>query len=421
MKNDSIFTKGGTMSIVSRQGLFKVAFISLVLVFGLGVFPSTTQAITLGELLGGEEIKIGNLRFFNFKLIGRNSFPPDKPLIKPEMITVVPFAEEQTGLRFEANGELTVTAPAGGPFALVNARFSYDVETIDGSHSIKTNSQVLVSSSIDKGSGNMSIREAVRNENSLELGAKSIFFNKIPDGTEIKQPSVALDYSSQPVAFASLEVLITVQALPDSVFGEGVASIDVFEQSFSLVSLADAGPDQLVSGDTVTLDASGSKVAGTHYIWDFFLKNEESSVPLKSADTKEEIVEVEVADLKPDIYLVRLTLTDGAGVEQSDTAIIAISGPCEAEAPEPNAGIHWLNFKLKQYKYCNWAFARMYGAVDLPEKLHNLPHGKILNGSVTIIVEDALEGEKPLVISTPTRMKVRNRSRYKTVLRTYYR
>jgi len=285
----------------------------------------------------------------------------------------------------------------------------------------------LVSASIPTGFGTTGITETVKKLNDLEHGSKSVFFNKIKDGTEDKQLSVALDYTSQPLSSASIEVSIPIQALrtgvlPDGSVQEGEAIIDIFEQRFSLVSLvslADAGPDQLVVGGWARLDASGSKVDGT-YLWEFFLKNGDLTDPLKSEGSDEAIVEVEVADLKPDIYLVKLTLTDSAGVEYTDTAIIAISGPCEAEAPEPNAGIHWLNFKLKQYKYCNWGFARMYGAVDLPEKLHDLPHGKVLNGRVTIVVEGALADKKPLVISTPTRMKVRNRSRYKTVLHTAY-
>ena len=362
------------MKIACGQSFFRLMVIVSLAAFVFGVLPCAAEAVTLGELQDGKEIQIGNLRFFNFRYVKNLPPPPPGTLPKARMITVEPVTGDNLGLRFIANGQLTVTTdPAGNPIALERTSFAYDVESVDGSNSIKTNGLVLVSASIDTGFGNTTIRETVKNENGLELGAKSVFFNKISDGTEVKQLSVALDYSSQPLAFASIEVSIPILAqrtgvLPDGSVQEGEAIIDIFEQRFSsaVSPLADAGPDQLVAGDTVTLDASGSKVAGT-YLWEFFLKNEESSVPLKSVDTKEAIVEAEVADLKPDIYLVRLTLTDSAGVEHTDTAIIAICGPCEdpgGQLPPVNDKLHLWRFKIKKYKRCNWAFARVYGTLD---------------------------------------------------------
>ena len=405
------------MKTAARQSFFRLISIVSVAVFVLGVLPCAAEAVTLGELQGGKEIKIGNLRFFNFRNV--NNLPPAGTPPKAEMIMVEPVAGDNPGLRFEANGLLTVTAPAGGSSALERTSFVYDVETIDGSHSIKTNSQVLVSAFIDKGFGNTTIRETVKNENGLELGSKSVFFNKYPDGTEIKHLSVALDYSGQPLAFASIEVSIPIMAIPDSVFADGEASIDIFEQRFSLVSLADAGPDQLVTGDTATLDASASKVDGLSYQWEFFLKNGDDSDPLKYVQSPEAKVEVEVADLKPDLYLVRLTLTDAAGVEHIDTAIIAIAGSCESQPPSlppANGKLHLWNFEIKKYKFCKWGFARVYGTVDASDlPLENSTDKDGLRAKVILQLVDK-DGNTVGEYSDETAARIKDR-RYKYLIR----
>ena len=406
------------MSIVSRQGILKLVVVSLAIVFGLGALPGTIRADTLSELLEGKDIQFDNVVFSNFTVDLHFSSEEVSKEIDLEKIKVVPIGSGTLtpGLKFIADDALTIQSSKNSGIPSVLALgITYEVRSIDDLRLIRAGT-LRVNSDTVKSTNTYSPRSEVKT-------IESIFDE---NGNSVLMEPV--NVTSSGAAFnAPRSVLSSQTWFTSQLNGAGEVSTKSFEQRFDLTPIskppiAVAGDDQVVF-DSVTLDGSkSSDPDGTplSYKWELFQKEGDELVLVGS----ESAVQVDFNDLTGGFfYEAKLTVTDEDGDMDADTVLVAAAGACENQGgslPPINDNLHLWNFKLKQYKYCDWGFARMYGAVDLPEKLHDLPHGKVLNGSVTIVVEDALEGNKPLVISTPTKMKVRNRSRYKTVLHTTY-
>jgi len=165
--------------------------------------------------------------------------------------------------------------------------------------------------------------------------------------------------------------LVSKTQLTSQLKGAGEVSTKSFEQRFVLKPFSDppiavAGDDQVVF-DSVTLngdkssDPDGELVS---YEWELFRREGDELVPFGPSQPG---VQVDFNNLTHGFYEAKLTVTDEAGDMDADTVLVAAAGACEDQGgslPAANGKLHLWRFKVKKYKYCNWAFARVYGTVD---------------------------------------------------------
>jgi hypothetical protein len=398
------------MKIACRR-LLKVLAVSLVIVFGLGVFPCDTQAITLSELLGGKDIQIDNLRFFNFSFVDLSTgTEADSTFITVETVGAgTPYP----GIIIHANGnsQLSATHDIGSMRQTKYTRFSYEVETLDSSPLIEETSLTLVPYSLKIGrQAEATLRQTLSDIPETLVVQKILTIDGVKGNLDGKVMWVS------PQNSVSIGTLIVVDAQNyQDLLEIGQASIAMIEQVFSLApSLANAGPDQVVF-DKVDLDASGSadSLDNPTFIWDLVPRDD--TLPSKSASGEKPTVE----GLEKGLYDLTLTVTDhnGEGPTYTDTMLLAAAGPCEAEPPPPpqeSGELKLWDLDIKKYRFSNWASASVHGTFDasgLP--LNHYKHKRGLKAKVTIQVVD--EEGNPLEWSGDTKAEIRNYG-YKCVI-----
>jgi len=356
------------MSIVSRQGFLKVMGISLVIVFGVGVLPCSSHAITLGELVDPAipkpTIVVDKLIFSDFESPSNFGLPIEANL---NQIKVEPIGAGTThpGLRFIP---MNPEPPGSGPppwslivpeaVAFQRTQISYKVAHLDEVPLIKESSIILFTGQFTGGSSAwVTVTDEILDE-SMEVS--HIFRPVTSDSFELEQAlSDKVQLSPTQTGFSAF-VTVLMEAKPKTMLNPGRVSVGAFEQRFTLApSMADATPGQVVF-DEVTLDG-GTSIDG-EYLWE--LKHRDNPEFDKVImDEKNPLV----TGLEPGLYDVTLTVTDGGKVKHIAIMLLAAAGACEDQGgslPSANGKLDLWNFKIKKYKFCNWAFARVYGTVD---------------------------------------------------------
>jgi len=365
------------MSIVSRQGFLKVMVISLVIVFGLGVLFGRAEAITLGELVrvGPDGLKptivVDKLIFSDFE----SPFNEGMPKAELDQIKVEPIGAgtAHAGLRFipmkpESAGS---DPPPPPPWSLDSdmitwqrTQISYKVAHLDELPLIKESSSILFPGNVTGGdSASVSVEEEILDEAGASIGAKEVNHKLGPDDDGFLKLDQAL---SDKVVLSSAQkgffpfVTVLLQARPKSL-NRARVSIGALEHRFTLAPSMGVAPAGKVVFDEVTLDG-GTSIDG-EYLWE--LKHRDNPEFDKViTDEKNPLVK----GLEPGLYDVTLTVTTGTGIDLTvkhiATMLLAAAGACEDQGGSLPAALHLWRFKIKKYKYCNWAFARVYGTVD---------------------------------------------------------
>jgi hypothetical protein len=304
---------------------------------------------------------------------------------------------------------------SAAPFFLKSISFSYQVNSADGSDSIK-GSVLLLNPGTVEATGAYAVAKVEDKGDPLN---SSDYLAVIRDNHESDSSGVYIveDTLQAETKFpprATVSPIITIALSVSSPGGE--ASIQSFEHRVSLLPVegrpvADAGPDQTVA-DVAELDGSNSEDPNgqiVSYAWE--LKHREYS-DFDRKPPVQSIPELSVSELKPGFYDVELTVTDDEGYTATDTMVMAASGPSGAgKEPEiqENAELNLWRLKMKKYKYCKWSIARMLGTFDLADDVE-FNRGDDLVGKVTIQVNN---GEEPLVVmSDEIKLKV-HKGKYK--------
>jgi hypothetical protein len=384
---------------VLRRSLCRLLVVFLIVTFALCLFPGMVRAVTLLQLTDDcqqdciPQLEIENLVFSNFVVFpfAQNSTPPNL-----NNISVEPFGAEslKQGLRFIFNGELSVNN------SMRSIRISYEVRHLEGDF-IKGDSLVLDPLAAIAGNG-AQVNVRVDLSNGQNDPIRTVIYT-------IKQ-----NVSRRQLWDETLEtpqaVLLPRVSVSSSAPASGQASVDSFEQIFSLVPMIDAGDDQVVS-DHVALEPTGDSM-GDSYRWELFRKEGDKLVFHDDRDTKQ----ATFSDLQKGFYEAKLTVTNG-GFPAVDFVNIFAAGPCEAQ-PEPpveaDADLKVWGLKLKKFKRCKWSFASMYGTFDFPEV--DLDHNGTVNAEVSIKLLGAKPNGEDFLVKGKTACKIRDH-KYKFEIR----
>jgi len=401
----------------SRRSFYGFTFLVLPLVLILGVLPFSARAQTysLAELTDTDStIQVGSLTFSNFSFWSL----PQAIQADPEgiFLDIVGQDGPQPGLKIRANNQLSVQ---GALVVTQASQISYNVTDANGS--IQGSSVLLVPSCVASGS-----KSAVGVTKNIYIDSEpgpafslQVFRDVFPDKVE-EQLLTEEDFSSSPQASLNIETNIIIQALPNGGGNElGQAALCGIEQRFKVAETrADAGLDQVVQ-DSVLLDGSGSEGNGLIYAWRLIPRDPslEDIIPEPRINPI-----FEVKGLAKGLYDVTLSVTDENDLVDTDTMLLAAAGACEDQGgslPPANDKLHLWNFKLKKYKFCNWAFARVYGTVDASDfPLENYKDEDGLKAKVILQVVDK-DGNTLGEYSDETAVEFKNR-RYKYVIRKKY-
>jgi len=394
---EQIFLRGGgTMEERAlRRSFGWFIFLVLPLVLILGAVPcAAEETYTLQDLLVAvEPIPIDNLRFSDFSVPYSNSSDSIPIDLSNISVTTIGEGTLKPGLKFDLNGELSVTASIrtliisytvthlGGDF-IEGSTLNLGELSISGNHSLVMVEEKTAYGQIDTATRHV-LYKLYQNQST------QLWDGKLKTPQAVLRPTVSLQV-------------------------KGEASIDSFEQKFTLTPapgtpMANAGVDQAVF-DQVSLDGSDSSPADATYQWELYQKGENGWELFASAPG----VQAEFTNLVNGFYEARLTVTNSLGVSAVDTAIIAAAGPSGAgtEPKIEEVELNLWNFELKKYKYCRWSTARMLGTFDLPDDFE-FKRGDDLVGKVT--VEISREGEPVIVMSDDLKLKVKNR-KYKSLI-----
>ena len=165
--------------------------------------------------------------------------------------------------------------------------------------------------------------------------------------------------------------------------------------------------------DEVTLDG-GTSIDG-EYLWE--LKHRDNP------DFDKVIVDEKnplVTGLDPGLYDVTLTVTDEEDkVKHIAIMLLAAAGACEdtgGSLPDVDGTLHMWRFKIKKYKRCNWAFAKVFGTInasDLP-----LDNSKDQDGLEARVFLQLVDKDENIVggFSGQTAVEIKDR-RWKYVIR----
>lgn len=372
------------MNSTNNNHLFRLMLVVLVAAFSLGVLPFSARAQTysLAELINTSgTIQVGSLTFSKFSL-----WSPPPPFLPADpagfFVDKVGQDGPQPGLKIRANNQLSVKGSAVGIQA---ARLSYNVTDANGS--IQGSSLLLVPSYVASGSQSLvDVTEDIYIDSEPDPSfSLPVFRDVFPDKVE-EQLLAEEDFSSSPQASLDIKTNIIIKALPNGEYELGQAALCAIEQRFKLAETrSNAGPDQVVQ-DSVKLDGSGSKGNIAFYEWK--LTPRSGTSPVITRYGKEATAE----GLENNIYDVTLTVTDEGNLMHQDTAIVAASGPCESQLPSlpaANGKLDLWSFRIKKYKFCNWAFARVYGTVDASDfPLENYKDEDGLRAKVILQVVD---------------------------------
>lgn len=352
------------MKSLNNNHLFRLIFVVLGAAFSLGILPFSARAQTynLADLIDNNRtIEVGSLTFYDFGFISFGS-SPETPIADPAgiLLKAVGIDTPQPGLKIVANNQLmAVTGPDEATAVQISHLF-YRV-AIDTSIPIQASSFLLVPSSVASGtSSKVDILNFIgSDEPTIEV---STFHRVSPAGVDQHLLAEA-DFSSSPKTQLNIFTEIHIEANRNGPDELGQAALCAIEQTFKLADTrADAGPDQVVQ-DTAILDGSGSEGNGLTYEWRLIPRD-----PSALEITPEPVMNprFEVEGLAKGFYDVTLTVTDENGLVDTDTMLLAAAGACEDQdgSLPPAKELHLWRFKIKKYKYCNWAFARVYGTVD---------------------------------------------------------
>ena len=329
------------------------------------------------------------------------------------MLKAVGIDTPQPGLKIVANNQLmAVTGPDEATAVQISHLF-YRV-AIDTSTPNQASSFLLVPSSVASGtSSEVDILNFIgSDEPTIEV---STFHRVSPVGVDQHLLAEA-DFSSSPKTQLNIFTEIHIEANRNGPGELGQAALCAIEQKFKVADTrADAGPDQVVQ-DTAILDGSGSEGNGLTYEWRLIPRD-----PSALEITPEPVMNprFEVEGLAKGFYDVTLTVTDENGLVDTDTMLLAASGPCESQPPSlpaANGKLNLWNFKIKKFKFCNWAFARMYGTVDASDL--PLEHSKDEGGLKAKVIMQVVDKDGNTLgeYSDETSVEIKNR-RYKYVIR----
>lgn len=405
------------MKSLNNHHLFRLMFVVLGAAFSLGVLPFSARAQTynLADLIeNNPTIEVGSLTFYDFRFTSTSS-SPETPPADPAgiLLKAVGIDTPQPGLKIVANNQLlAVTGPDEATAVQISHLF-YRV-AIDTSIPIQVGSFLLVPSSVASGtSSEVDILNFIgSDEPTIEV---STFHRVSPVGVDQHLLAEA-DFSSSPKTQLNIFTEIHIEANRNGPDELGQAALCAIEQKFNLADTrADAGPDQVVQ-DTAILDGSGSEGNGLTYEWRLIPRD-----PSALEITPEPVMNprFEVEGLAKGFYDVTLTVTDENGLVDTDTMLLAAAGVCKDQGgslPPANGKLHVWNFKIKKFKFCNWAFARMYGTVDASDL--PLEHSKDEDGLKAKVIMQVVDKDGKTLgeFSDETAVEIKNR-RYKYVIR----
>jgi len=408
------------MKSLNNNHLFRLMFVVLGAAFSLGILPFSARAQTyrLADLIDNNlTIQAGSLTFYDF---GFNPFgsSPETPPADPAgiLLKAVGIDTPQPGLKIVANNQLmAVTGPDEATAVQISHLF-YRV-AIDTSIPIQASSFLLVPSSV--ASGTSSEVEILNFIGSDEPTIEVSTFHRVSPVKVDQHLLAEADFSSSPKTQLNIFTEIHIEANRNGPDELGQTALCAIEQKFKLADTrADAGPDQAVQ-DTAILDGSGSEGNGLTYEWRLIPRD-----PSALEITPEPVMNprFEVEGLAKGFYDVTLSVTDENGLVDIDTMLLAAAGACEDQGgslPPANDKLQLWNFKIKKYKFCNWAFARVYGTVDASDL--PLEHSKDEDGlKAKVILQVVDKDGNPLgEYSDETAVEIKNR-RYKYVIRKKY-
>ena len=403
------------MKSKNNNQFFRLMLVILVAAFSLGVLPFSARAQTysLADLIDNNlTIQAGSLTFSNFGFFSFAPFavPADYAGF---FVDIVDQDGPQPGLKIRANNQLSVKSSIVATQATL---LSYNVTDANGS--ILGSSVLLVPSCVASGSQSLvNVTEDISiASGSHPLSSLPVFRKVFPDKVE-EQLLAEEDFSSSPQASLDIRTMIIIEVRPNGGGNElGQAALCAIEQKFKLADTrADAGPDQVVK-ETAILDGSGSEGNGLTYEWNLIPRD-----PSALEITPEPVMNprLEVEGLAKGLYDVTLSVTDENGLVDTDTMLLAAAGACEDQGgslPPVNDKLHLWNFKIKKYKFCNWAFARVYGTVDVSDlPLEHFEDEDGLEARVFLQLVDS-NGKIVREVSDGTAVEIKNR-RYKYVIR----
>ena len=376
-------------------------FIALVLplVLILGVLPCAAQEEgppTLQEVIDQNiPIQVGNLTFSGFHLVDSSAFPYDNNEITPPLaanITVEKVGEGTTspGLKFTPKFDLKV-GPNSGSAPLFNKKiqFFYQVKA-DGGGGLIAASALILNPGVVEAQGTSTtvlVEDVAGQMDNLVYQSKYL---DAASGEYLLEERLRVETNISRSPAVSPNIILGLTVYPPG----GEASIESFEQTFTLAPadgapIADAGPDQVVQ-DSVLLDGTGSEGNGLTYKWS--LVPRDPSLPIITPDPTMNST-LEVNELAKSLYDVTLTVTDGNGLVDTDTMLLAAAGPAGSQPPAPpptSDELKLWNLNIKKYRFSNWASASVHGtfdASDLP--LSNCKDESGLKAIVTLQVVDS--------------------------------
>ena len=397
---------------------FTFLVIPLVLILEVLSFSARAQTYNLAELTDNKDstIQVGSLTFSNFNFW--SLAPPPAVQAVPEgiLLDIVGQDGPQPGLRIRANNQLSVQ---GAVVVTQASQISYHVTDANGS--IQGSSVLLVPSCV--ASGSQSLVDVTKNtyidsepDPFLSLPVfRHVFPNKVEEQLLTEE-----DFSSSPQESLNIETDILIIARPNGAGYElGQAALCAIEQRFKVAETrANAGPDQVVK-DSVLLDGSGSEGNGLTYEWRLIPRDPS----LEDIITEPGMNPIfEVTGLAKGLYDVTLSVTDEYNLVDTDTMLLAAAGPCESEDSKNlpvNDKLDLWGFRIKKYKYCNWAFARVYGTVDASDL--PLEHSKDEDGLKAKVIMQVVDKDGNTLgeYSDETAVVIKN-LRYKYVIRKKY-
>jgi len=390
------------------------SIVILIAVLGIAAFPCLAEEpINLQQLFAGQTIKIDNVVFENFSK--EMSFPEfDFTQITVEKVGVGTL---NPGLRFIPNPQLNSPPWSTEGDQTQFTILTYQARILNDLPLIKGTTLILEPGSVEPAgdyySGPMDPDfAAVTVKDEEGLREKLVYEqNALAPSSDVylHEKRVSVETNLAPVIAVSPYLFVTASSTRPG----GKASLAAFEQRFLLLPapggpIAEAGPDQVVTDDKVALDGSKSTGVGLSFVW--ILENTETK------ETEQETVEKPVfKDLNPGIYIATLTVKDENGFTDTDSAFVAVGEPCEDQGGSLPAALHLWRFKITKYKYCNWAFARVYGTVDASD--FPLDSSIDEDGLEARVILQVMDNDKNILgewsAETPAEIKDRN---YKHVI-----
>ena len=197
---------------------------------GLALATSVAQAIPLSDLFEGSDLKVGDKRFDNWELEYSDS---DTGIDFSEiMVTGLNADPMNIGLRFDANGQLSVS----GPYSFLDVSFVFDVTVLNPAYRINGSSLEITETDFAGEGGLIMIQETVADSDDNEIDVMDAYVDNYDEGDEMLMDSLAFG------SLASVSITKDISIWTDD-FEDDSAELVSFEQHFSQTRTAVGVPE----------------------------------------------------------------------------------------------------------------------------------------------------------------------------------